>query len=118
MCLALILMYICIEVYCIIYGLLFFCFCIIAACNPADLGENPTFGNSSGTATTTNGVIEYTGVVFGSVSHLKCNSGYTAGINSSNRTCMSNGNWSGKPPICLPAEVLSCEYDGIWTAQP
>ena len=56
--------------------------------------------SSSGKAVTSNGVIEYDGVVVGSVANLTCNEGYTPGENSSIRTCMNNGKWSGMNQTC------------------
>ena len=62
--------------------------------------------NSSGTAVTSNGVIEYTGVVVGSVANLTCNEGHTPGVNSSSRICMNDGKWSGINQTC---ESLHCK---------
>ena len=80
-----------------------------AACEPAELGNNPTSTNGSGTAVTSNGIIKYNGVIVGSTAYLQCVSGYTSEVNSSNRTCMRNGNWSGRLQICVFAQETSCE---------
>ena len=84
----------------------------VATCDPANLGDNPTSVNNSGTAITSNGVITYNGVVVNSTAFLNCNDGFLPETNSSiKRTCLCNGNWSGEVQTCLPAQDLtSCKY--------
>ena len=71
-----------------------------AACDPAQLGESPTSFNGSGTIVVSNGIVQYNGVAVGSTAVLICNKGYTSKLDSGNRTCNSDGNWSGSPQIC------------------
>ena len=78
--------------------------------------------SSSGTAVISNGVIEYDGVVVGSVANLVCNEGYTPGVNSSNRTCMNDGKWSGMNQTCAPCKYnLLIAFQRVqwdWVLQP
>ena len=51
--------------------------------------------------TVMNGVVNYNGVTPGSTAQLVCNNGYTPGEDSNDRTCMSDGNWSGGTQTCV-----------------
>ena len=75
---------------------------VSTACDSAELGGSPSSMSSSGTADTSNGRVIYNGVVVGSVANLICNDGYIPKeIDSSNRSCMSNGKWSGSTQTCI-----------------
>ena len=76
-------------------------------CDPAELGDKLTSADSSQTVSTANGVIEYNGLDVGSTASLRCIDGYSPGGNSSNRTCMSDGNWSGGDQICISTQATS-----------
>ena len=79
------------------------------ACDPAELGGNPTSTNSSGKVTTSlkTGVIMYNGVKVGSTAYLKCDVGYKLEANSTNRTCLSNGKWSGRLQNCISSKLMT-----------
>ncbi|XP_077159428.1 sushi domain-containing protein 2 isoform X2 [Paroedura picta] len=49
-----------------------------------------------------NGSKNSTNYLVGSVIHFQCSSGYTFS-GSTERTCLSNGEWSGEPATCLPS---------------
>ena len=91
-----------------------------ATCDPAELGNSSvsTNLNTPGTATTLNGVITYNGIVVGSTSYVTCNDGYIPKDPSSNRTCMINGNWSGRAQICVPLQVKSCNFKLYYCIRP
>jgi len=48
----------------------------------------------------TNGAVDFTTTYGGSVATYSCNEGYVL-CGSKNRTCQSNGSWSGLPPECI-----------------
>ena len=48
----------------------------------------------------TSGEVDFTTTYGGSVATYSCNEGYVL-CGSENRTCQSNGSWSGSPPECI-----------------
>ena len=66
----------------------------LPACDPVALGGVPSSMNGPGMVTVMNGVVNYNGVTPGYTAQLVCNNGYTLGVDSSDRMCMNDGNWS------------------------
>ena len=85
---------------------------VSTACDSAELGGSPSSVSSSGTAVASHGKIVYNGVVNGSVANLICNDGYIPASDSSNRTCMSDGKWSGSVQTC----ISQCKNNVLMTA--
>ena len=81
------------------------------ACNPNNLGEFPSSQNEAGSVNVFSGVVNYTGLIPGSVAMLICNPGYRP-MSSINRTCRSDGHWSEKRLSCVvvdqPGSVCVC----------
>ena len=73
------------------------------ACNPNNLGEFPSSLNGAGSANVLSGVVNYTGLIPGSVAMLICNPGYRPG-SSINRTCRSDGHWSEERLSCVKVD--------------
>ena len=85
-----------------------------ATCDPAELGGNYTSVNSFGRATISNGVTVYNGVIVGSTAYLLCDEDFIPSVNSSNRTCMSDGLWSGSLQNCVSTTVSACKSNILY----
>ena len=57
--------------------------------------------DSIGSVVIPNGVACFDGNISGSVLSYQCGDGYTL-VGSTNRTCLSDGSWSGEVPDCQP----------------
>ena len=55
--------------------------------------------NSTGDFVILNGFGCFDGKILGSIIYYQCDEGYTL-IGNTNRTCLSDGNWSGETPKC------------------
>ena len=51
-----------------------------------------------------NGQVELSNTTFGSTANFTCSQGYSLSNRNTTRTCETNGEWSGEPPVC------ECEY--------
>ena len=80
-------------------------------CDPNVLGSRPSSLSSAGSLTVNNGVIDYNGVLPGSMAHLVCDEGFTASVETRDRTCLCNSSWSGKIQVCGHKELG--KYVGI-----
>ena len=74
-------------------------------CDPNVLGSQPSSLSAAGSVTVNNGVVDYDGVLPGSMAHLVCNEGFTASIETRDRICLCNGSWSGKIQVCGHEEL-------------
>ena len=60
--------------------------------------------------TVPNGTVNYEGLTPGFTAQLVCNNGYTPGVDSNDRMCMSDGSWSGGTQTCvLPINIAPCK---------
>ena len=57
-----------------------------------DCGQPPSPG--------VNGLVMYNSTLLGANADYICNNGYQLNTNSTNRVCLSSGNWSGTDPVC------------------
>ena len=78
------------------------------ACDPVALGgvSVPSSLSGPGMVTVMNGVVNYNGIIPGRTAQLVCNNGYTPGEDSNDRTCMSDGSWSGGTQTCVQLHML------------
>ena len=89
MCILAYYLLVCIELLCLHCSYKESCTCTLLAgtiCDPAP--GAPANGQQIGSGTTVGSIVTYT-----------CNPGYTL-QRDNNRTCMANGHWSGRAPIC------------------
>ena len=64
------------------------------------LGQNPSSLDGPGMVNIMNGVVNYDGVTPDSTAQLVCADDHTGGV-STDRVCMSDGNWSGETQTCV-----------------